>query len=124
MKHLIQQLVSLANKCDESGLYKEAEELDSIATKLAQSLRPMGKPFKEHGVEMQMYVDKDGKTVKKPTHPVDSGPGMLEKSYDYLSEKAQEGMKSMLSGGVGLAGKVQNQPEGAEQFSEWAGFKD
>lgn len=126
MKDIIQKLTAIANSCDQHGFTKEADELDKIIVRLAQSLRPIGVPFMEGGVEMQMYVDKDGKTIKKPTHPETKplGQQMLEKGYEYVSDKAQQGMKGLLSGGVGMAGKVQNQPEGAEQFSEWAGFKD
>lgn len=72
MKHLIQKLVSLANKCDESGFYKEAEELDSIANKLAQSIlpgTPVGKPYKDkNGVMIQTYRKPDGSIVKQPVN--------------------------------------------------------
>lgn len=98
MTKLMKTLVKVANLCDEKGLHKEASELDDIINKIAQNLRPHGKPFKGmDGRMMQRYTDRTGKLVLKPV-PVDSddeswGEWAKRKMFGEPSEESQREKK-------------------------------
>lgn len=123
MKDMIQRLVKIANQCDQQGFRKEADQVDYIIQRLAQ--KAIGEPFYENGVQMQRYIDRDGKLITRPLQAEQPREkGVLESGYEWLSDQVQKGMKGMLGSGVKGIGHMTGSPESGEKASEFFGFEN
>jgi len=72
MKNLIKDLVKVANKCDEFGHHKEADELDELINSIASNhgFTPIGEPVKRSGKVYQQFKDERDNSVKEyEVHP-------------------------------------------------------
>lgn len=82
---VIKTLIEVANACDEKGLRKEADEIDSIIIRLAH--RPVGAPYvDDDGLEKQKYVDGKGRVYTIVLTPEEKEE---QSWYDWAREKAQ-----------------------------------
>lgn len=87
MKSLLKELVSVAQKCDDVGLYKEAQELDKIMIKLSGILEGDTKVGRVHQDENGNWVQKWISSDRKKTH---YEPALPPKEEPVKEEKVEE----------------------------------
>ncbi len=130
---MIKQLTDVANKLDAIGMVKEADYLDLMINKLAQSWKLVGTEKGPGGETVEIWLNPAGETIRRPLGPAPQVAREVVKSpaeqgLDYLREKGQ-GLKDLGPNVLkyvmpGVNQSLQGDPEGAaaEQSQDWTKY--